>query len=259
MHGDAVDDEVGALVVGLGPEGRVLQRNVLDCDIVALTEIDELWAVGHAAQLERVVDDAVARLSQEVVGERAALSLDYSLAGDGYVVLLVGEDESVPRVELHVVVVGIGRPHEYGAFAEMQGDVGPHVDAACEVAAYGEYESATALLCDIVYRLLDGAGVHGGSVALDAEEGHLVVFGGDVGGGDGHQRCQYQMSYLAHSFMLLGSRLITGLCKTVFDSHLSTLLGLIERHGGVGETQGHGCDLDIVAVVKLQWRAGIVL
>ena len=198
----ALDDEVGALVVGLGPEGRVLQRNVLDGDIVALTEIDELWAVGHAAQLERVVDDAVARLSQEVVGERSALSLDYSLAGDGYVVLSLGMDECAAGAALMVVDRGGG--HEHGSFVYHEGDARFKFYAACEVAAYVEDEASAALSRDIVYGMLYGSGVVGHSVALHAEGYSLIVFGHGRDGSQGQQGGAEQSLYLVHNSYGLG-------------------------------------------------------
>ena len=189
MNRDTVDKPVAALIVGLSPEGGVLQGNVAHRDVAALTEVNELGTVSHAPQLERVADNAVGSLGQEVVGQLATAAVYHALASNGDTVLTVGQDECIPRVELHVVIVGISGAHQDGALAEMQGNLGTQVDAASKIAAHGKHQTATALLGYVVDGALDGAGIHRNPVRLDAEEGHLIVLG-RCGHGRYHQHRQ---------------------------------------------------------------------
>ena len=133
VYGDALDQQIAALVVGLVPAGGVAQGDALDHHVVALTEIDVLRAVTliGAAVAQRVVIEPAVDDIHLVVGGLCALSVDGSLATDGDVLLSKGEDELLPVYLWTLVVVpGIGRAQQFGAVFERQRDIRLQIDGA---------------------------------------------------------------------------------------------------------------------------------
>ena len=90
-----LNQQVAALVVLLVPAGRILQRDAADGHILAFAEVDVLRTVlpGRAVVFQRVLDLAFVDEAHHIVGHLDAPAVDDTLAGDGHIMLLDGEDE----------------------------------------------------------------------------------------------------------------------------------------------------------------------
>ena len=176
VDGDAVDLQPIALVVGLHPVARVLQRDAIDGDVFAFAEIERPCAARSIGPVVfgRVVDDPFLDLVEQVIRRLAALAVDDPLAGNRDIVDLNRPHQcAVGTVDR--VVVRVRRTEQYGAFVELDRDVRAQVDAAGQVTAHVEDEAPATLGVDVVYRLLDRGGVQRRTVGFDAEERGVVI------------------------------------------------------------------------------------
>ena len=143
--------------------------------------------MGGAAQFERVLDDAHGHLRQEIVGEFTALAVHDPQSHDADVFGAVGDNQP-EGIAFLAVVVRVGRAHEDGALAQLDGHIIFQFDGSGQVAAHLENQFAATLLADEIDGLLDGGGIQRGTVRLDAEHGRIIIFGR---GGNGNGQTKY--------------------------------------------------------------------
>ena len=180
VYGDALDQQVAALVVGLVPAGGVAQGDAFDYHVVALTEIDVLRAVTliGAAVAQRIVVESAVDDIHLVVGGLCALSVDGALATDGDVLLSEGKDERLPVDHGTLVIVpGIGRAQQFGAVFKHQRDIRLQIDGARKVTARRKHQVAASVAAHVVDGMLDDVGVERYAVGFGSEVGNAIVAG----------------------------------------------------------------------------------
>ena len=114
-------------------------------------------------------------LVQEIEGAVETSSIDYPFAFDRDILLSLCEQEAVVAFD-HVIVVGIGGSYKDGAFQKPDLNIRFEVDTSGKVASDREFQHASPILADEVYAFLDGPGVKGDTVGLNAECRCLVDF-----------------------------------------------------------------------------------
>ena len=185
---------IGAEVEGETPAGAVAQMEAGNLDSVTLGEEEELGThnlTGTTQTLAVVGVTLHATFHERVDGERQllTLSVDDSLAGEGYVAGTLGEHEGILGVVLAhhvavahhlqlVIVIGIGAAQEHSTALEVELYPTLQLDGPGEVKALADCQLASTLLRQTVDGVLDSFGVKGLAIGNELERRRGNHFGG---------------------------------------------------------------------------------
>ena len=176
MHRDTIDQQVLALIVGLCPESRIHHRHTFYLHILAFAEIDQLRTVGHTSQLQFVLDHPWINLVDEVIGKLTSTTVDHPFAGDTDIILLIRQDQAVPGIQFHIIIIRIGGTDQHGTLSQMDRHIWLQMNTAGQITSDSKHQTSSPILGNKVDRLLYGTGIHGRPIRLDPEHSHLVIF-----------------------------------------------------------------------------------
>ena len=112
VYGDALDQQVAALVVGLVPAGGVAQGDAFDYHVVALTEIDVLRTVRliRTAQFQWIFVDTPLDIVHHIVGCSKTTPVNRPFPRYTNILLLNCENHRHPtNIRIFFVIPRIGR------------------------------------------------------------------------------------------------------------------------------------------------------
>ncbi len=177
---DIADDHVVGVVGDDLPEGRVLDRDADERDVLAVVPDDEARACGLVCR-DAGTGNGGGRGAAHHVPPGGAVAVDGAFAGDVDVLGVNRADESLMALLAEFgddgVVVMVGRAEERGVFGEVERDAGLEQDGRAEVGSGGDFDRASGLVGGAgVDGFLDGGGVLGFSVAGGAEFPNVAGF-----------------------------------------------------------------------------------
>ena len=146
VDGDPVDVEILTTVDDNGPECRITDVDTLHFHVLAVHQKDCSRAACRTAELERVIDETVGYLAEEIVCDLTSLSVDDAKSRDSYVLGILGSDETIGPVH-PVIIVRVWRTHKDCTLPKVKSDIGLEMYSTCKITADLEMEgSATSAL-----------------------------------------------------------------------------------------------------------------